>query len=94
MPFRLLELLATLDDPAVFEPSPSDPYHLREWVANLEPLASDLDGNRPPLRICGRVADERPDLIQRRIKVNLSAVGRHLAMLSETTSLTPRCTVA
>src|SRR5215208_7703405 len=93
MPFQLLELLATLDDPAVLQPSPSDPYHLSEWVADFEPLASDLDGNRPPLRICGRVADQRPDLIQWRINVNLSTVGRHLAILSEDHSLDtePHC---
>jgi len=47
MPAQLLELVATVDDdPAVLQSSPSDPRHLREWVANLEPFASDLDDNR------------------------------------------------
>jgi hypothetical protein len=51
MPSQLLELVATVDDPGVFQPSPSDQHHLRELVAELKPLASDLDGDRPPLRI-------------------------------------------
>ena len=34
-------------------------------VANLERVAPDLHRNRPPVRIGGGVADQRPDLLQR-----------------------------
>ena len=83
MPFQLFELLATLDDPAVLQPSSGNLHHLREWVADLELLAPDLHGNRPPFWIGGGVAHQRPDVFQRRIDVGLRAVGGDGAILSE-----------
>src|SRR5215213_4283481 len=83
VPFQLLELLATLDDPAVLQPSSGDADHLREWVANLELLAPDLHCNRPPFWIGGGVAHQRPDVFERRIDVGLSAVGGDDVILSE-----------
>src|SRR5687767_8268967 len=83
VPFQLFELLATLDDPAVLQPSSGKSDHLREWVANLELLASDLHCNRPPFWIGGGVADQRPDVLQRRIDVGLRAVGGQDIILSE-----------
>jgi hypothetical protein len=62
MPSQLLELLPTVDDPAVLQPPPSDPYHLGVDVANLGRLAPDLHRNRPPLRIAGGIADQGPDV--------------------------------
>src|SRR5512132_3292399 len=89
-PSQLLQLVATVDYPAVLRPPPSDSHNLGVHVTNLEPLAPDLHRSRPPLRIGGGVADERPDILQRRIKVGLRAVGRHDAILSESDRPTPR----
>ena len=66
----------------VLQPTPGElPQHLGVHVPNLERLAANLYRDRPPLRVGGGVPDERPDLIQRRIKVGLRTVVRHDANL-------------
>ena len=83
-PLQFLELVAPVDHSGVLQWPPSERRHyLGIDVANLERLAANLYGDRPPLRVRGGVADERPDLVQRRIKMGLRAVVRHHAIFAE-----------
>ena len=50
-PAQRLQRVATVDDPAVLRPPPSDSHNLGVHVTNLEALAPDLHRSRPPLRI-------------------------------------------